>query len=197
MSSYAKLKLPEYYYELALLFYGKVQRCLFDKFNYSIAKLKVTGHSLGGAIAGLLVSYHGLPIQAVTFNAPGIRDIQGVDAMIGSVTNVRAKYDFVSAIDFPVGPCFDYLVPEHLAEAKRAFEIAREHKQNAQSRLDTIDDVIETSDFAVSALAQHSMVNLLEAIETQTTTELADEQFLSLMHLPIEKVNSMSPFQVA
>lgn len=125
----------------------------------------MTGHSLGGALAGLLPAHDGGLIRAVTFNAPGIASMKQVKHGHNMVINFRSAFDFVGAIDEAIGNLFPVHVPEQESEAKKAFEIEYEHKEDSWSRLDIIEDLVEIEEFMVSVLPQHKMRNLYQAIE--------------------------------
>lgn len=163
---HAKVQIPKEYLGRALIFYGRVKRFLDKSMPLPMSKLFVTGHSLGGALAALMPAYHGIPIRAVTFNAPGIKDINNVHDTVSRILNFRATYDFVSAIDHPIGPRFDIFVPEHAKEASMVFAIAKEHEKSGLSRLNVINDLVETNAFFASFLPQHKMLNLLNSLET-------------------------------
>ena len=165
---HAQVNLPKYYIEQAISFYYQIKR--FMKANPAFAeipytKVFVTGHSLGGAIAALMPAYALLPMRAVTFNAPGIKDIPHVHNLSQRVINFRATFDFVSAIDYPIGSDWNVNVPNKEKQAAQAFAIAREHERDGWSRLDIINDLTESTDFLDSVLAQHKMLHLLQSLE--------------------------------
>lgn len=161
----ARVILPKSYVESALRFYNKVRNYTSDSLNLPCTNLYVTGHSLGGAIAALLPAYCHLAIRAVTFDAPGIKDIAGAENVSDRIINFRANYDFFSALDYPIGPCIGIEVRDHENQAKQAFAIADEHRVNEWSRLDIVNDLLETTDFLGSVLPQHSTSNLVSALE--------------------------------
>ena len=162
--SHARVIFPEHYMTQAKHFYFKVRRYCQQHLQLANTNIFVTGHSLGGALAALLPTYYGFPIRAVTFNAPAIKDVSGAKPLWHRVINFRARYDFVSAIDYPIGAEWNIPVADHEAQAARSFAIAREHERNGWSRLNIIDDVIECVDFLASVTHQHSMANLMTSM---------------------------------
>ena len=156
--------LPSYYNNLALAFYYKARK-FCRQHGIPTHRFFATGHSLGGALAAMLPAHDGALIRAVTFNAPGIADFKQVKHANDLVINFRSNYDFVSAIDKPVGNLFPIHVPEKEDQARKAFEIDYEHQQNNWTRLDVIEDLVEIADFTESVLAQHKMAHLYQAIE--------------------------------
>ena len=159
------INLPKNYDALLLSFYVKVRSFTKHQLGIPLMSQFITGHSLGGALAALATTYNKLPIRAVTFNAPGIRHIEGVNNYWDEVLNFRASYDFISAVDSPIGYTINLEVPEHYQQAKHAFDIARKHQRNKWSYINVIDDESEEFDFLIAAKAQHSMSNLLVQIE--------------------------------
>lgn len=162
----ASINVPNYYLHRTNFFYIKV-RAFIQKIGLSLHQCEFTGHSLGGAIAALMPTYAGIPVHATTFNAPGVKAISGVKNFYHRVTNIRSTYDFVSAINFPIGPQYDYLVPEMVDEAKLAFAIAKTHEEYPLTRLDFIGDQIEEDVFFASVISQHKMANLLRQVLKQ------------------------------
>lgn len=167
--------LPKVYLNKALLFYHKARSCVLDELKIPRKHFYCCGHSLGGALAALMPTHAGIPIEAVTFNAPGIAHIPGVSNRPEMVVNYRAKYDFVSCIDKPIGNVTSFDVPEKELDAKIAFELERltEHSSDVslveKLTVGLLEKGVEAAAFSASIEAQHSMANLLRAIiETQS-----------------------------
>lgn len=170
-------KLPTTYNQLALAFYYKAHDFCREH-DVPIDQIYVTGHSLGGALAALLPAHNDCPIRAITFNAPGIADMQQVKHAADWIINFRSAYDFVSAIDHAVGNVFAIHVPAEEARAKHAFEIEHEHKQEGWTRLNIIEDLVEIDDFILSVTAQHSMEHVYQVIEKACYSNAHREAYL-------------------
>ena len=195
----ARLTLPENFFARALMFYRQVQRFAHEKLGLMNNKIYITGHSLGGAIAALIPTYALVQSRAVTFNAPGILDMPDIKPLWHNVINFRSIFDFVSAIDRPIGPVWSTQVSEQYQQAAKAFGIAEEHKQNGWSRLDVINDIVESVDFLESFAAQHSMANLLQGLVTNSREIAASpygslESTLAQFYDHPEKLGLQSPF---
>lgn len=180
-----KLKAMPDYMGPALRFCFKVNAYCRHQLKLPQNKVYLTGHSLGGAIASLLRCKDRMPNEVVTFNAPGVRTMPGVDVNTKGILNVRARYDIVSSIDEPVGPYWDVDVPEKEAKAKRLFELyKKDHSKSFEEhasfleklkyKLDMGDDSAEV------ALSQHSMLNLYTALKHQGSTGIAYRSYMSL-----------------
>jgi hypothetical protein len=196
-NSHAKVILPQAYMNQAKIFYFKVQRYCQQELELPNTRIYVTGHSLGGALSALLPTYFGFPIRAVTFNAPGIKDIAGTKPYWHRVINIRATYDFVSALDYPIGAQWNIPVPEHQAEAAQAFAIGHEHEINGWSRLNIVEDLVESIDFLASVTHQHSMKNLQQrlAIMAQHIGSLSATDVFGSEVLSVENVSSVRDSQ--
>lgn len=141
----------------------------------------LTGHSLGGAIAALLNAKFSMLNCTVTFNSPGIRNIPGVNVNSKNILNIRARYDFISTIDLPVGACWNIDVPQKEDIAKKAFIIYKEDKTEEQQLtiLKKFENMLMfTDDMITSVRAQHSMVNLYNALKATTSVSLSFEDLI-------------------
>ena len=158
---------PSSYVSQAGFFYFKVFKYCRNQLNLNPFQLFATGHSLGGAIAALLPAYVGCHLRSVTFNAPGIKDIPDIKHRTHNILNFRSQYDFVSAVDYPIGSGFDVVVPQRMEQAKKSFELWRKHaeeQENGKSNWDVWGHAKESVDFTKSVMAQHSMLNLYKAM---------------------------------
>jgi len=152
-------------------------------------QLKTAGHSLGGALAAILPLACSFPTRAITFNAPGIGSVPGVNLdMGGNLYNVEARYDFVSKIGKTIGKIYLIDVPEEASTAKAAFEHHNEaekleadidrHPYSFETpyKMMEVKDTIELSaiDCAISALAQHKISHLVAALQKKAFNQLAN-----------------------
>ncbi len=176
----AKVNCPQYYCSNAHLLCCKAMD-FAKSLALSYQKIFVTGHSLGGAIAALVPTKIQLPLRAITFNAPGIKQIPGVKNISDRVINIRSEYDFVSSVGEPVGPQWNVFVPEHAQQAKSVFEINKpEEKYPLPHRLLNnmpIQNLLAMKDFLLSVRAQHSMLNLWKTLNHQTVDKLTYASF--------------------
>jgi len=180
-----KLKTMPDYMGPALRFCFKVNNYCRQQLQLPQNKVYITGHSLGGAIASLLRCKNKMPNQAITFNAPGVRNMPGVDGNIKGILNVRARYDLVSVIDEPVGPYWDVDVPEKEAEAKHLFQLYNtEHNKTFENHAGLWEKLKYKLDMGVDAVeaasAQHSIFNLYSALKHQNSLGIARRSFMSL-----------------
>jgi hypothetical protein len=149
----------------------------------------VTGHSLGAALANMLVAtgYIATPQvsqmksnicatpKVISFNPPGIRSMTTVcDSayLEGQVISMRASYDFVSAIGEPYGYVINNDVSEGYQLAKQGFQLLSQDKFSDLTRPE-IDAVID----------QHLMKNFLQVIANNTCSlTLSFEQLAAWTH---------------
>ena len=122
----AQVEMPTYFVRMAQQLCNKALHFAKKELNLSSENVFITGHSLGGAIAALIPAKIKLPIRAVTFNAPGIREVSGVTDCWAKIINIRSKYDFISSIDKPIGPVWDVYVPEKADVAELCFQLTAE-----------------------------------------------------------------------
>lgn len=86
------------YMSEAIRFFVSARQYLRRHFSDSVP-LSLTGHSLGGAIAQLLVVQYGQPYFCVTFNAPGVGAMRGVNQdMGGYILNINTSYGVINKV---------------------------------------------------------------------------------------------------
>ena len=188
----SRVSMPEDYIQQAVQFYNKMQRYCSEKLKLSSRQMFVTGHSLGGALSGLLPTYYGFPIRAVTFNAPGIRAVNGIKMLWHRVINVRASYDFVSSIGSPIGVQMNVPVPEHESQAKTAFMLYRfREKHTVLAALSIGSEFAKDASFLVSAYPQHSITNLTRAMNAMACTDAGRLLAMDAFGLSKDNVESL------
>jgi pimeloyl-ACP methyl ester carboxylesterase len=170
-------RIPTYYpqvfsfYRLALAY---VQQ------HFGLSKVSFTGHSLGGALAQLLVGLGKQPFIAVTFNSPGTAHIPGVSTEMGPwVHGVNSRYGFINKIGERLGSVLYVDVPQEEGLAKEAVAL-HEQLQNISSgtedhlnfferagmneyrrqEIQAMDDA-----FIASVYPQHSILNMIAALK--------------------------------
>ncbi len=167
----------------ALNFLKQVNNYCQNQLKLSPLQIYLSGHSLGGAIAALMKAKFSMPNRVVTFNAPGIHSMSGVKIDTLGIVNIRARYDFVSTIDYPIGPCWDIDVPQDEAAAKQAFTLY--HEDETISHLSLLqklkNKLILTDDVIIAARAQHSIDNLYAAIKVQSNVSIGLRSFDNLV----------------
>ena len=138
----AKIDLMDYWPSV-VSFMVRVKNIILDLEEANLLDARcdshVTGHSLGGALATMVVASGGLwhpavsqmksplPImpKAISFNAPGIGAMPvrcSSEYCTGQVISLRATYDLVSAIGAPYGYVVNTDIAQGHALAKAAFE---------------------------------------------------------------------------
>ena len=150
-----------------------------------------TGHSLGGALANLMAAtamhyypYTTLPLQIISFNAPGIGtmpDIYKDTIHEEHFISMRAHYDFVSSMGVPYGYVINNDVPNQYQLAKQAFTSLKINENNKKNLLplNSPFEVFKTllgesntadvlSEISFSLPAQHSMNNFFKTIMKHT-----------------------------
>ena len=177
---------------LAAQFYRTSRDYLSEYFpKIRLNRLHVTGHSLGGALAALMPTICMFPARAITFNAPGIGTITGVDTAVANhIFGVEARYDFVSKIGIHVEKQIHMVdVPNMENVAKQAFVLNGEANALEQEirtdpgsfktpfRVEQVERDKEVAGYDTfrSALAQHKMINLLDALKEPKYSALANK----------------------
>jgi len=96
----------------AVSFYHQVKIYLKENYPNSHIPIRLTGHSLGGAYAQLVAVSSGN--KAVTFNAPGIGDIQGIPQKDYDhlILNINSKEGVINKVGKTIGNVKWLNVPE-------------------------------------------------------------------------------------
>ena len=120
--------IPDDFYR-AFHFYIRAKEYL-KKYFPSVTRLAVTGHSLGGSLAQLIVAHGNRPMDCVTFNAPGIASIAEVNPETGEyIININSLYGLLNKVGKVLGE-IDYVdVKPGSEQLKKIFEayIASQH----------------------------------------------------------------------
>ncbi len=83
--------------------------------------IRLTGHSLGGALAKL-ATLTALPYPSVVFNAPGVGDMPGLDKERSCmIHNIDSKYGVLNKIGTTLGKTNYIESPDENADAKKMF----------------------------------------------------------------------------
>jgi hypothetical protein len=182
------------YYPQALFFYHDARHYAQEHFN--LLHINTTGHSLGGAIAQL-ISAHGLPATAVSFNSPGIGHLPSlIHGQAGRVHAINSRYGFINKISKHFGQVSYINVPNKEKQAKQAFDDF-EQEQNTQHKLAQADsdddqykyaaelllenycyDARDAADITTSIAAQHSMEHLITAMNEENNAVIAQHVYI-------------------
>lgn len=174
-SDTARINCPHYLLNQSAYLCLNTMSFAIYELGLSYDKIFVCGHSLGGALAALIPCKIGLPIRAITFNAPGIKSMANLQQHHDQVLNLRAKYDFVSAIADPIGPVFDLDVPEQEQLAKEFFDVTINDIKKAliEETADPWTLFKDEIEFSIAALAQHKMLNLWKTLRNSSISNLS------------------------
>ena len=114
-------QLPWHYYPRALGFYWQARKYLRHYFPH-LELLKLTGHSLGGGLAKLIVTDAGVGVPCCVFNAPGVADLPEVKKFHrGFIKNINARYGFINKVGVTMGTIDWVDVPNDGSQAKALF----------------------------------------------------------------------------
>lgn len=110
-------KLSPTIFKRALQFYFDARKIAAKKQNFSIPRIKITGHSLGGALA----SYVAVKTKAiaVVFNAPGIAQLPDVPKnKYPNIHNFNAKGGYINKVGDSYGDEHVVRVSDNAAECQ-------------------------------------------------------------------------------
>ncbi len=186
---------PQHYYRLATVYYHK---CLdYLRKNFPKAKLTFTGHSLGGALAQIVVASNLRPHTVVAFNSPGIGHMVPQAKNIASlIHNINSRYGFFNKIGETIGS-IDYVdIPEKEDIAKLFYEANADEKQeeNILSAVDgkssfeaqavmteiNADEKEKAASVVLAAYPQHKISNLVSELKTDKYKALAYTPYVSM-----------------
>jgi len=182
-------KIPKYFFS-ARFFFRDAFSYLCDTLH--CLNVKVTGHSLGGALAQLMPAVSGFPAKAIAFNSPGVGHMPGVQEKYGvKITNINSRYGFVNKVGKTIGEVLYIDVPNEEALAKQALEdyacikSLKEEIKKAKTDMERaklyfylaletkMTDSDMATDFAISAKAQHSIDNVVQTLKEKSHNNVA------------------------
>lgn len=88
---------PTHYVNTALAFYQKVKAYILQVAPQLLQSIVVVGHSLGGALAKILVAQYNAP-KAVVFNAPGVAALIEHPHNTGAIYAVDSLYGMINKL---------------------------------------------------------------------------------------------------
>jgi hypothetical protein len=93
----------------------------------NLKQVKITGHSLGGAVAQLMALQAGYGVPIVAINSPGCGHLPGVKKQQALwVQNINSRYGIINKVGLTLGHLFAIDVPNRENEAK---ELCRDFNQ--------------------------------------------------------------------
>ena len=111
------------YLHLAQRFFSAAKNYMRQNFSANVP-ISLTGHSLGAALAQLIVTQYGIHYPCVTFNSPGVGEIVSKTNFGSYITNVNAVFGVINKIGTPVPDSYTIWVdvPNYKNEAKLLFQ---------------------------------------------------------------------------
>ncbi len=154
-------------YKSARVFFHKAR--WYVRENYPDVPIKLTGHSLGGALAQLIAAKN--EQVAVVFNSPGIGDLPDIHAgktYHRNIHNINAKDDIVSKVGKVIGTIQTIEITEGENELNEASKI--EHKNIylmlGLAGLAAKETAVETEK-TKGYFQQHLIANMIKALKAQ------------------------------
>ncbi len=151
-------------YKSARVFFHKAR--WYVRENYPDVPIKLTGHSLGGALAQLIAAKN--EQTAVTFNSPGIGDLPDVnpDKVYMRIHNINAKDGYINEIGKVIGTIQTIEITQGESDLNEASKIEQE---NVDPMLG-LDGLIAkeaniTSEKAKGYFQQHLIANMIDALK--------------------------------
>ncbi len=152
-------------YQSARVFFHKAR--WYVRENYPGVPIKLTGHSLGGALAQLIAAKNDQ--VAITFNAPGIGDLPDIHAgktYHRNIHNINAKDGYINKIGKVIGTIQTIEVTQGESDLNEASKIERESVDPVLG----LDGIIAKeanveSEKAKGYFQQHLIANMVGALQ--------------------------------
>lgn len=141
-------------YESALIFFHKARN--YVRQNYPGIRIKLTGHSLGGALAQLIaIKTHHI---AVVFNSPGIGELPDIDDKenySNLIHNINSENGMINKVGKTIGDIhFINITKDKDYMQKAAIEFTE-----PMEKLSAIEEM------GAGILAQHEIANVITALQ--------------------------------
>ena len=166
--------IPEPYYAQTAAYTIIVHDYLKRYYPHLLNNLIFTGHSLGGAIAQLILLRSGFTYSTVAFNAPGVGHMPDINLKLkNTITNVNARYGLINKVGLTLGQCYQIDISEQEAQAKELFKRFSGHHTPSKKTHSFWQNLKISEEIYSVMAAQHSILNMIHALQKPKNATIA------------------------